>query len=471
MATANGQTQLSFSRPGLMMNIPTTSLYPYPYLLRVGIGTQYLGKTAAATQSTQVWNRGLYLETDITRSFRLGLSTVQQSNSTTPTQLALHVQDRLLTYGEAAIGVGVSDIIFDLNSGGNNESVSEQVRNLSYYMLISRENSFSEYNLKTYLGVGTGRYGINFGKTILDSSLTDIYTDVNSNGIWDAGETIIADYNNNGVVDTVFTDMGNSFGIFIGMLLNTNIMAERGGMDFMVEWDGSSVNMGLRIPLTLEYKVNLSFSNMQNIPNFGDATAEKPPAITVGLDYFLPRVKKQATRGRGLAVEGVVTEDGIPVRTVIDSAWHKAQENQIILLQDSLRMTAAEIEQLNRMVEHLEQRNKVLEDSIATMKLAQHVSQARVNQALKHLSRSLRLFYNEEYPEALAEVNRALELNPNLALAYARRGSIYYKMGQLDRATINWNLALQIDPGYDDVRNILRALNENRLRTTTTFRD
>ncbi|MCF7797135.1 MAG: tetratricopeptide repeat protein [Lentisphaeria bacterium] len=471
MMSASGQTQLSFSRPGLMMNIPTTSLYPYPYLLRVGIGTQYLGKTAAATQSTQVWNRGLYLETDITRSFRLGISTVQQSNSTAPTQLALHVQDRLLTYGEAAIGVGVSDIVFDLNSGGNNESVSEQVRNLSYYMLISRENSFSEYNLKTYLGVGTGRYGINFGKTVLDSSLTDVYTDLNSNGIWDSGEAILTDYNNNGFVDTVFTDMANSFGIFIGMLLNTNIMAERGGMDFMVEWDGSSVNMGLRIPLTLEYKVNLAFSNMQNIPNFGDATAEKPPAITVGLDYFLPRVKKQATRGRGLAVEGVVTEDGIPVRTVIDSAWHKAQENQIILLQDSLRMTAAEIEQLNRMVEQLEQRNKVLEDSIATMKLAQHVSQARVNQALKHLSRSLRLFYNEEYPEALAEVNRALELNPNLALAYARRGSIYYKMGQLDRATINWNLALQIDPGYDDVRNILRALNENRLRTTTTFRD
>ncbi|PIZ68296.1 MAG: hypothetical protein COY19_04095 [Candidatus Marinimicrobia bacterium CG_4_10_14_0_2_um_filter_48_9] len=248
-------------------------------------------------------------------------------------------------------------------------------------------------------------------------------------------------------------------------------MADRGGMDLMLEWDGSSVNMGVRVPLTTEYKFNLALSNMQNIPSFGDATADKPPAITIGLDYFLPREKKQATRGRGLSIESVTTEDGIPVRTVIDSSWHKAQENQIVLLQDSLRMSHAEIEQLNRMVEQLEQRNKLMEDSIATMKLAQHVSEARINQALKHLSRSLRLFYNEQYPEALAEVNQALELNPNLALAYARRGSIYYKMGQLDRATINWNLALQIDPGYDDVRNILRALNENRLRTTTNFRD
>lgn len=471
--TAVGQTQLSFSRPGIMMNIPTASLYPYPYLLRVGIGTQYLGSETIATKSQQVWNRGLFIETDITRSFRLGISTVQRTGSTAPTQLALHVQDRLLTYGEAAIGVGVSDITFDLNStSSSNQTVSDQVRNLSYFMLISRENSFAEYNLKTYLGVGTGRYGIDFGKTMVDTNLTDTYTDSNTSGQFEPGtDTILIDHNGNGFVDTVKTATPNSFGIFIGMLLNTNIMADRGGMDLMLEWDGSSVNMGVRVPLTTEYKFNLALSNMQNIPSFGDATADKPPAITIGLDYYLPREKKQATRGRGLSIESVTTEDGVPVRTVIDSAWHKAQENQIVLLQDSLRMSKADIEHLNRMVEQLEQRNQIMEDSIATLKLAQHVSEARVNQALKHLSRSLRLFYNEQYPEALAEVNQALELNPNLALAYARRGSIYYKMGQLDRATINWNLALQIDPGYDDVRNILRALNENRLRTTANFRD
>ncbi len=56
-------------------------------------------------------------------------------------------------------------------------------------------------------------------------------------------------------------------------------------------------------------------------------------------------------------------------------------------------------------------------------------------------------------------------MNPNLALAYARRGSIYYKMGDIERASINWNLALKIDPEYDDVRNILRAMSENRLRS------
>ena len=59
----------------------------------------------------------------------------------------------------------------------------------------------------------------------------------------------------------------------------------------------------------------------------------------------------------------------------------------------------------------------------------------------------------------------AIQLNPDLAIAYARRGSIYYKLGDTQRATINWNLALKLDPEYDDVRNILRALKENRSKT------
>ena len=69
------------------------------------------------------------------------------------------------------------------------------------------------------------------------------------------------------------------------------------------------------------------------------------------------------------------------------------------------------------------------------------------------------------------EVDLALELNPDLALAYARRGSIYYKLGDVQRATINWNLALRLDPEYTDVRNILKALNENKLKSTSIMEE
>jgi len=437
---AYGQTSLNYSRPGPMIHIPTSSLYNESYLLRIGVA----GQSTRGAFDTELWNKGAFLETDITRDFRLGLSAIQAGSSANENDISLHIQNRLLTYGETAVGIGVNDIGIT-SASSDSSGLEERVRNLSYYILLSRENSFSEYNLKTYLGVGSGRYGSNFGKFDLDTTTTP--------------------------GDTLRIAKDNSIGFFLGLLMNTNILADRGGLDFIIEFDGVGINAGVKVPLTQEYHINLGFTNMQNLPYLGE-DRENPPGIGIGLDYFLPRVKSSASKQRGgIKVAGVVTEDGLPMRTVIDSSWHKAQERQLLVLRDSLRMSSTEIEQLNRMVEHLEQRNQVLEDSVASLQLARHVSDAQINQALKHLSRSLRLFYNEEYEDALIEINEALEFNPNLALAYARRGSIYYKLNQIDRATINWNIALQIDPGYDEVRNILRALNENRLRSAVSAMD
>ncbi|MCF7806889.1 MAG: hypothetical protein K9M49_09795 [Candidatus Marinimicrobia bacterium] len=438
--TLQAQTPLNFSRPGPMMHIPSSSLYSEPYLLRLGVASQ----STLGLLETESWNKGAFLETDITRDFRLGVSAIQSGSNNNEAEIAFHIQNRLLTYGETAVGIGVNDIGFTTGSSDSTD-IEERVRNLSYYVLLARENNFSDYSLKTYLGVGSGRYGSNFGKFDLDTT--------SSPG------------------DTLKIAKENSIGFFLGLLLNTSILADRGGLDFIMEFDGTGLNTGIKIPLTQEYKITLGLSNVQNLPYIGE-DRENPPGVGFGIDYYLPRVKSTASKQRGgIKIAGVVTEDGVPTQTVIDSSWHKAQESQLLLLRDSLRMTATEIEHLNRMVDQLEQRNQVLEDSVASLQLARHVSDAQINQALKHLSRSLRLFYNEEYEDALIEINEALEFNPNLALAYARRGSIYYKLNQIDRATINWNIALQIDPGYDEVRNILRALNENRLRSAVSIKE
>ena len=437
---AFAQTPLNYSHPGPMMHIPTSSLYSEPYLLRLGVA----GQSTRGILDTDYWNKGAFLETDITRDFRMGVSAIQSGSDNNQAELSLHIQNRLLTYGETAVGIGVNDITF-VTGSSDSTNLGDKVRNLSYYVLLARENNFSNYSLKTYLGVGSGRYGSNFGKFDLDTTTTP--------------------------GDTIKVAKDNSIGFFLGLLLNTNIMADRGGLDFLIEFDGTGLNTGIKIPLTQEYKITIGLSNVQNLPYIGE-DHDNPPGVGFGIDYYLPRVKSSASKQRGgIKIAGVVTEDGIPTRTVIDSSWHKAQEQQLLLLRDSLRMSASEIQQLNRMVEQLEQRNRVLEDSVASLQLARHVSDAQINQALKHLSRSLRLFYNEKYDDALIEINQALEFNPNLALAYARRGSIYYKLNQIDRATINWNIALQIDPGYDEVRNILRALNENRLRSAVSIKE
>ena len=83
---------------------------------------------------------------------------------------------------------------------------------------------------------------------------------------------------------------------------------------------------------------------------------------------------------------------------------------------------------------------------------------------MKHLARSLKFYYEGDYISALNESETAIELNPNLAVAYARRGSIYFQLGDIKRARINWNMALKLDPDYDEVRKILRSVNESRVK-------
>jgi Tfp pilus assembly protein PilF len=114
----------------------------------------------------------------------------------------------------------------------------------------------------------------------------------------------------------------------------------------------------------------------------------------------------------------------------------------------------------NNMLQHNE---AVLVDSTRKNFLREQVSQSNQNKAMRHLSRSLRFFYDEQFRNALSEVNSAIELNPNLAIAYGRRGSIYYKLGDNRRATLNWNVALQLDPEFTEIYDMLQASDENRL--------
>ncbi len=50
------------------------------------------------------------------------------------------------------------------------------------------------------------------------------------------------------------------------------------------------------------------------------------------------------------------------------------------------------------------------------------------------------------YDQALADVNKALALDPNGANAYTDRGNIYKRIHKYDRALLDYNQAIQLDP-------------------------
>ena len=112
--------------------------------------------------------------------------------------------------------------------------------------------------------------------------------------------------------------------------------------------------------------------------------------------------------------------------------------------------------------------NQSYQDSLNSLILESNINITKHNKSMRHLSTSLRFYYQGNFQQSLQEVEAAILLQPNTAVAYARKGSIYYKLNQLDRATLNWNIALKLDPEYTEVREMLNALKENKLRPLTT---
>ncbi len=83
---------------------------------------------------------------------------------------------------------------------------------------------------------------------------------------------------------------------------------------------------------------------------------------------------------------------------------------------------------------------------------------ADYNRALFSLQEAQRLFSLKRYTQALVEINKSIDAAPNLALAHAIKGSVYYMLQNMNQAKISWEKALELDPSMDNVRAILYRL-------------
>lgn len=82
------------------------------------------------------------------------------------------------------------------------------------------------------------------------------------------------------------------------------------------------------------------------------------------------------------------------------------------------------------------------------------VIQSSLNQqtAMDYNNRGLMYFHSGQLEAAIADYNRALELNPNLAAAYNNRANCYANQGKLVDALVDYDRALDLNPFH------LRAL-------------
>jgi len=457
--TLLGSTRVAYTRPGLMMRVPTSSNQKAPYLFRTGFGAEIHNFDPINTA------KGVYFDMELSRGFSFGFSAVQggdtskidilsQSQYSAPVEFGFHFSQRVFVYNDISLSIGLQDIVFQ------NEQTSDQILSLntsllSFYTVLASEKDLGEYKMNTYMGFGTG------GLAPMDAS--------------DTTSQIQQDNQN----EIAPADSGTNAGVFLGFILKTPYFATKGGMDFVGEFDGTGVNVGLRIPLTSDYRLNLGFTHIEKLPQWKKRYWAGHPGFTLGLDMAVPRApKRRMPKGPSGPLNRepsgrpmIPTGDGLEtVPMHLDSTIAMA-DYTVATLRDSMSLMNNEMRNLMVQLSSVEQESQFLTDSLKSLKLETNVSEKNMNEAMRHLSKSLRHFYAGDYREALKEVDLSLELNPNLALAYARRGSIYYKLGDVQRATINWNLALRLDPEYSDVRNILKALHENKLKSASLLEE
>ena len=449
-------TRVAYTRPGLMMRVPISSNKKTPYLFRAGVSTEFHNFNPFNTA------RGVYFETELGRGFSVGfsgvtpgdttrLSKLEESTYNAPAEFGFHFQQRVYAYNDISVSVGLQDIVFQSDQTSE-EMLSLNTSLLSAFLVLSSEKDLGEYKFNTYFGFGTG------GLAPVDA------------------DTLPAVFGEDGKVISDTSSETNA-GVFIGFLMKTPYFSKRGGMDIVGEFDGTGVNVGLRIPLTSDYRLNLGFTHMEKLPEWGNRYWSGHPGFTLGFDMAVPRDPRARVQSGPSGPTNLYTKNrssansegsSIPIHR--DSTVAMANV-AVETLRDSMALMNNEMRNLLVRLNAMEQNSKFLSDSLSSLKLETNVSEKNMNEALRHLSKSLRYFYAGDYREALKEVDLALELNPDLALAYARRGSIYYKLGDVQRATINWNLALRLDPEYTDVRNILKALNENKLKSASIIEE
>ncbi len=422
------------------MRVPMSSVVRSPYLFSAGFVAEVVNLSPYNSAT------GVYFDSEVSRNLRLGMSSV--STIDTSLEIGFHLQQRLWAYGNISFSFGVHDIVLTQSNGG----LSMNPDLLSFLGVISSEQTVGRYTLNSYMGFGTGTLAGALGAE----------EDTSGGGFLTGGAS---------------SDTTTQLGVYAGFLLKTPILASRGGLDVIGEFDGHGINVGIRIPIITDYRLQIGFVHVENLPDFGNqeggiSLSPDAPAIVVGLDLAVPRLEKRPTAPE---VEGELAEMGPRVEPDLEEgllarqmdSTLQAAEFLLASLRDSLRMASFEINNLHGQVAMLDQQRVFLADSARSMQLRIQMMKSNMNYTMRHLSASQNHFWKGNYRDALQEVEMAIQLNPDLAIAYARRGSIYFRLGDIQRATINWNLALKLDPEYDDVRNILRALKENRLKTTS----
>ena len=409
-------TRVGFSRPG--------SIIRTPGIIEHEQFNQYIiGFSGEVTHATDLnYASSIYFHSLLADKYHFGLTynrpaSIDIDYIAPPSFASFHIHTQIYKRNNIGINLGIHDVLYE----------SQNDHQISLFALFSYNQPISvDYNIETTFGFGTGYLSFDSHR----------YTDSSTN------------------------TMNN---LFVGLKLHTPLMSKNGGVKFLLEYDGWGINMGTSLPVSPAWTIQIGITHLENLAQFGDWDAnntiyQNTPALALGFQMNIPKVKYKKINSSITGLNTIYNQ--LPYDESIDSLVRHATV-LVESLEDSLLFKHQESTSLNMENQLLNQQINSLEDSLRHLKLDLVISEVNLNKAMKYLSNSLNLYYTQNYSLALEETDKAINIYPNLAIAYARKGSIYYKLNDIKRATINWNIALKLDPEYQEVRNVLMEIKQN----------
>jgi hypothetical protein len=411
-----------------MMQIPSLAFEKNsPHLFIIDVG----GEVVNFSSDYRKYSGSFALKFQTKSGYNIGLNATtlpfSKTDGSSMKEAGFHIQKTIFKYGGVVISSGLHDFLY-MRDG--NDVI--RINDISIFTVFTNHNEFDNYDLSIHFGGGTGKLG--YDPQTEDSILE------------------------------------STVGGFLGFNLKTPYFQKNGGFELLMEYDGEGINIGGKLPITSSYTVNFGMTHFENLSEFATESklgAERKdlqsnaPAVSLGFTFEVPNLFNE--KKSQLANSPFDVPSDAYVSTALGDSEDQDMGSLINSLRDSIVVAFHENKNLFNENLFLQQKMAILMDSTRVFHLERQIDRANNNIIMRHLSRSLRYFYAEEYREALTEIDKAIEVNPNIALAYARRGSIYYRLGDFQRATMNWNIALKLDPEFTEIQDLLRASKDNRL--------
>ena len=139
----------------------------------------------------------------------------------------------------------------------------------------------------------------------------------------------------------------------------------------------------------------------------------------------------------------------------IDDKEQRIREHSVMsLLETQIQAEKVQIAQVEQITNHLNHEIFILKEN-------KQLTTKDIKNTFNHISDASILFQNGKYYQAMVSCKLALEIDPELFVATAQLGSIYYVLGYNEKAFELYSKALELNPNANDIADMVRQLQKN----------